>query len=94
MARKDTQDAVEAPETALEPQEAPEPVEAVQDAPEPAPEAVEDDEADEPDPQYDPETQIMGADGEVKAMPSGPWTAAVTAKGNLRRSKGLLVEAG
>lgn len=48
---------------------------------------------DEPDPQYDPETQIMGADGEVKAMPSGEWSAATTPSGNLKRSKGLLVEA-
>lgn len=49
--------------------------------------------APEPESTYDPETQVATADGEVVAMPSGSWRAALTESGNLRRSKGLLVQA-
>lgn len=43
------------------------------------------------EPTYDPDTQVITEDGEVRDMPTGQWTAAVTDGGNLRRSKGLLV---
>lgn len=43
------------------------------------------------EPEYDPETQVVNAEGDVVDMPTGQWTAALTEAGNLRRSKGLLV---
>lgn len=89
MPKNPPQDAVEPLEPAPEVQETPEPVEPVLEAPEAAPEPEEEDEPGD----LDPEAYIMGTDGEPKPMPSGEWTAAVTDKGNLRRSKGLLVEA-